>query len=160
MRASFRAVCQGPSRRRRPIASISPDPVSRHPDSNDEVRVRGLPVFFRCTALAGLSVSRLSVRLPWLQVIRKTSGKTSTSVAAFLRGTKKPGTGPGFSISSRLMEQEAPLSQQIPCQCDCATLSRRVRPQRFARRDTNRVRHNNLRVAIRDTRTVGGEDDC
>lgn len=53
-------------------------PVSRHPDSNGEVRVRGLPVFFRCTALAGLSVSRLSVRLPWMQEIRKTSGKAST----------------------------------------------------------------------------------
>lgn len=160
MRASFRAVCQRPSQRRRPIASISPDPVSHHPDSKREVKVRGLPVFFRCTALARLSISRPSVRLPSLPGIRKTSGKTSTSVATFLRGTKKPGTGPGFSISSRFMDQEAPLSQQIPCQCDCAIRSRRVRPQCFARRDANRVRHNNLRVAIRDMRAVAGEDDC
>lgn len=160
MRASFRAVCQGPSRRRRPIASISPDPVSRHSDRNGEVRVRGLPVFFplHCTcrliSVQAFREAALAAGNP------KDIRESVHLVAAFLRGTKKPGTGPGFSISSRLMEQEAPLSQQIPCQCDCATRSRRVCPQRFTRRDANRVRHNNLRVAIRDTRTVGGEDDC
>ena len=37
------------------------------PRKHGEDEVRGLPVFCRSTALAGLSVSRPSVRPPWLR---------------------------------------------------------------------------------------------
>jgi len=46
----------------------SHSPVSRRPGACT-ARVRGLPVFSRVTALAGLSVSRPSRRLPWLRWI-------------------------------------------------------------------------------------------